>query len=68
MEDKYWDKLAAAFELYEQEHILCYEQDDIQDPPLSPSFRRRMNRFFREHCGEEFIPHPEVEQDENLLV
>ena len=64
MRDKYWDKLAAAFELYGRECVLHYEQDHIQDPPLSLSFRRRMNQIFRECCGEEYIPHPEVVPEE----
>ena len=60
---EYWDKLAAAFERYTRECVADYEREDVQDPPLSIRFRRRMNQVFRECCGEKYIPHPEVEAD-----
>ena len=37
------------------------EDKDIEAPELSIRHKRRMNRFFRENVGGDFIPFPEVD-------
>ncbi|MBQ8213049.1 MAG: hypothetical protein IJZ80_03490 [Clostridia bacterium] len=52
---------AALRELAAQRALESITQDDLDSFHFSDSFKKSMNRLFREEVGSDYIPYPEVE-------